>query len=199
MFTGKKWTKIFFSILIASFVIGGCSLFSKPVEEENPSQAGEVVSDTETPQPAAMATNNSSTPEAGITPEPTATPVTPIPTMEIGGYAEMVNNLRAAGAQVEAGGEINQPFLEEYNIKGQVLKVNGADIQVFELESELLRALVASQISEDGYTIAMTTIDWLDQPNFWAIGRLVVLYVGSDEAMIDLISNVMGEPITNHP
>lgn len=192
MFIDKKLVKIFIGVSVLAFVISGCGFFSRMVGQDSVPPPAEALPTTET------------APEIIITPateaviEPSATPVVALPTQEIGGYDELVNNLKAVGAQVEPAGEIVQPFLEQYNITGKVLKVNGLDVQVFEFTSELVRAVAAGQISEDGYTIATMAIDWADQPNFWAKGRLIVLYVGTDAAMIELLTSVMGEPITSH-
>jgi hypothetical protein len=37
---------------------------------------------------------------------------------------------------------------------------------------------------------------WIDRPNFWADGRLIVLYLGEDQAVFDLLSSFLGSPIT---
>jgi hypothetical protein len=33
-------------------------------------------------------------------------------------------------------------------------------------------------------------------PNLWAKGRLIVLFVGRDQELIELLTGVLGEPIT---
>ena len=38
-------------------------------------------------------------------------------------------------------------------------------------------------------------ITWVDQPNFWAEGRVIVLYVGQDANIINLLTSVLGDPI----
>jgi hypothetical protein len=53
-------------------------------------------------------------------------------------------------------------------------------------------------VSPDGSSIGTSMVTWVDQPNFWARDRLIVLYVGKDAGTIDLLSEVLGEPITSH-
>ena len=107
------------------------------------------------------------------------------------GQADLVEKLKAEGAEVETGDPVEQPF---FSVKAQVLKVNGMDVQVFEYESEDLRAGESGAISPDG-SVGTTMISWIDQPHFWASGKLIVLYVGSDPVTIDLLSGVLGEKV----
>jgi hypothetical protein len=112
---------------------------------------------------------------------------------EIGGYIEFVDALRAAGATVEPGATVEQPFFE---VSGQVIKVDGVDVQVFEFQNEDTRESVSSLITPEGQPNPTSIIDWVDQPNFWAKGRVIVLYVGKDQMVIDRLSQVLGDPIT---
>lgn len=124
-------------------------------------------------------------------PQPTQTP--PISHgNEIGGYVELVDTLRAQSARVEYSNEID-PTL--FDVPGQVIKVNGIEVQVFEFTDESVREASAEQISADGSSIGATMINWVDQPNFWGKGRVVVLYVGQDTATIRLLTSVLGEPV----
>jgi hypothetical protein len=135
-------------------------------------------------------------------PEPTATVDSPTPPAvvshgnEIGGYVDFVDALRAAGATVEPIEEVEQAF---FSVKGQKISVNGAEIQVFEYENEAARESDSDLISTDGTNVGTSMITWVDQPNFWGKGRIIALYVGKDQALIDLLNGVLGEPITKHP
>jgi hypothetical protein len=107
----------------------------------------------------------------------------------IGGHVEFVDTLRAAGANVEPTGPVTQPF---FTPEGHILKVNGADVQVFEYENEEAMESEASQIAPDGGSTSTTMITWMDAPHFYKLGRIIVLYVGSDTAMLDLLEQVLG-------
>jgi hypothetical protein len=114
---------------------------------------------------------------------------------EIIGYASLVDALRAAGATVEPGESVEQPFFEP---TGQVINVNGESVQVFEFESVEAREEASATISPDGSSVGTSMVSWIDQPNFWAMGQIVVLYVSSGQSTIDLLTSVLGEPLTEH-
>lgn len=115
--------------------------------------------------------------------------------IEIGGYEDLVDALKGAGAEVELVEEIEQPF---FDVSGQMIKVNGAEVQVFEFADEAARKAASDKISPDGSSTGTAMITWIDQPNFWAKGRVIVLYVGKDEATIETLSDVLGAPLTTH-
>jgi hypothetical protein len=119
---------------------------------------------------------------------------TAVPGGDISGYSDLVDALAAEGATVDPAGEVEQPF---FSVKGQAIKVNGADVQVFEYDDVAAREAESSQISADGSSIGTSMVSWIDQPNFWAQGRLIVLYVGTDEGMLDLLTSVLGQPLTS--
>jgi hypothetical protein len=109
------------------------------------------------------------------------------------GYNDLVNALRAAGAEVSAAGRIEQPF---FPVVGQVIDIDGTSVQVFEFEDQSTRQQVSDTISASGDEIGRFMPGWIDQPNFWASGRLIVLYLGEDQTLIELLSSVLGNPIT---
>jgi hypothetical protein len=192
MHAKKRQFKELIALTITAFAMLACNLGVRGQNEVAPPQQGEGLPGT------------GATPEMNFTQEPpateetAATPEAAVPTKEIGGLAELVDNLRIAGTQVELGGKIEQPMLEKYDVDGQLIKVNGIDVQVFEFGNDFTRSLVSGRISEDGSSIAGQEIPWEDQPNFWGEGRIIVLYAGTDAAMINLLSSVLGEPITTH-
>jgi hypothetical protein len=188
MTRNARLSKVALSIAMLVLASLACNLGRGPIRQEQRS----------TPQPGEALPPTGATQDVQTTPELAAPQATAIPTQEIGGTAELIDNLRLAGAQVELGGKIDQPMLKKYGVEGQIVQVNGVDVQVFEFGNEFTRSILSGQISEDGSTIAGQDIPWEGQPNFWAEGRIVVLYVGTDAAMIDLLSSVMGEPITTH-
>jgi hypothetical protein len=139
--------------------------------------------------------NTGATQQAGV-PVTGTTPQAGLPsTGDVDGVDSLVSALTSAGATVEAAGEVQQDF---FDVKGQLLKVNGMEVQAFEFADEATRQAISDQISPDGSAIATSMVEWIDQPNFWAKGRLIVLYLGTDAATIDLITSVMGAPVTVH-
>lgn len=104
-------------------------------------------------------------------------------------YVSLVDNLRATGAEVEPAGEIEQPF---FPVQGQVINVNGEDVQVFEFPDADSAEEVASSVSPDGSAIGTTMVSWVAPPHFYRAGRVIVIYVGSNQEAISVLENVLG-------
>jgi hypothetical protein len=129
------------------------------------------------------------------TPVPPPAPAATIPISrgdESVGYVELVDALGKEGVEAEPAGEVEQPF---FGVAGQVIEIDGGSVQVFEYEDEAAREVESARISPDGSSVGGTSISWVDRPTFWAEGRLIVLYVGADEAIVDLLTRVLGAPI----
>lgn len=127
---------------------------------------------------SACGSNATSTPPAAST-EPLA----------VEEQASLVAALEAAGAAVEPGETVMQAF---FSPEGTIFKVNGADVQVFEYESAEAMENEASQVAPDGGSIGTTMVTWVDIPHFYKAGRIIVLYVGSDETVLGLLEQVLG-------
>ena len=145
-----------------------------PARAEGPETATAVPSAT--PQPPAA--------------EPTGTEP---PLVSHGGpvvdYVSLLDTLRAAGAAVEPNGEITQEF---FSPTGWAIKVNAADVQVFEYPDEAAAEAEAAQVAPDGGSIGTTMVMWVEAPHFYKTGKLIVLYVGSDAAVTALLESVLG-------
>ena len=127
--------------------------------------------------------------------EPTAEPgQTPIVSHggEVRDYVSLVDALRAAGATVEPGDSLSQPF---FTVEGQIISVNGADVQVFEPAA----AAAAETVSETGDSIGTSMVSWIDTPHIYHKGELIVIYVGSDQTMLNLLQSVLSEQIAGGP
>jgi hypothetical protein len=144
---------------------------------------------------AACAAQPTAMPEADMpaTESPQSTESSPSPSIpETGGvedYDGLVNALEAAGATVEPGDEIEQAF---FTVMGRIIKVNEADVQIFEYESAEAMEADAAQVSEDGGSIGTTMAMWVEAPHFFKSERILVLYVGEDQAIIDLLESALG-------
>ena len=139
--------------------------------------------------PLVVATSGTGLPE-------TATAVVAGPqTAGIGDCEELMAALHGAGGMVRPAGEFSQPF---FRTGGRVVEVDGAEVLVFEYANERDREAESELISADGTSVGSTHITWTDQPNFWASGRVIVEYLGSDQTMLSLLCNALGTPITMH-
>jgi len=157
-------------------------------------------SPAQTAAPTAAATTQAPTrtPAAATTTAPTSTPQ-PTSTVEVprlgadDGTPELVDALEAAGATVSREGQISQPF---FPVDGRLLRVNGAEVQVFQFENDTARKAVSDTISQSGEIAGTDLSAILGQTNFWAVGRIIVLYVGENQSTTNLITQVAGKPIT---
>ena len=100
--------------------------------------------------------------------------------------------------KVEVLGEAQAPFA---SIIGTELKVNGGVITVYEYASEASAVSDAVTVSPDGYKIekeldggkrSVRLVEWIATPHFHRLGKLLVLYVGDDRAVIDALQAALG-------
>jgi hypothetical protein len=101
----------------------------------------------------------------------------------------LMEALRTAGAAVELGDEVEQAF---FTVPGQIIKVNGADVQVFVYDTSEAMEAEASQVAEDGGSIGTNMVMWVEAPHFYKLGQILALYVGEDQAVNDLLEGVFG-------
>lgn len=103
--------------------------------------------------------------------------------------AGLIEALRAAGAQVEPNEPVSQVFLAA---EGQIIKVNDADVQVFEYDSPGAMEADAAQVAPDGGSVGTTMITWIATPHFFKSGRILVLYIGEDVEILNLLEGALG-------
>ena len=104
-------------------------------------------------------------------------------------YDEFVAAVRLAGATAEPAGTVSQVFFEP---EGKVVSVDGQDVQTFEFPGEEEVNAAIQSISQDGSSIGTTMVTWVAAPHFYAAGRLIVLYVGEDGGVIEVLDQVLG-------
>jgi hypothetical protein len=107
-------------------------------------------------------------------------------------YAALVAALRTNGATVETLSPISQPFFEP---EGQVIKIDGQEVQVFEFAEGNAASLAATTISSNGDSIGTTTLSWLATPHFFKSGNIIVLYVGDVNTVVMSLEAVLGSQI----
>ena len=104
--------------------------------------------------------------------------------------ASLIAALEASGATAETGESIVQEF---FSPEGSIIKVNGADVQVFEYESAEAMENEASQVASDGGSVGTSMMMWMDTPHFYKAGRIIVLYIGSDGTVLSLLEQALGQ------
>jgi hypothetical protein len=117
---------------------------------------------------------------------PSTLPAKP-PTVE--DQASFLAALQASNAKVETGDSVTQVF---FSPEGRIVTVNGQDIQVFEYEGAEAMESEASQVAPDGGSIGTSMMMWMDVPHFYKVGRIIILYIGSDDQTLTLLQSIMG-------
>ena len=104
-------------------------------------------------------------------------------------YDGLLAALRGTGSKVDSVGPISQPFFVP---EGQVISVDGSEVQVFEFAIEQDAQSAADTISADGSSIGTSMISWVEAPHFYKSGKIIVLYVGEEDAVVDALEVVLG-------
>ncbi len=110
------------------------------------------------------------------------------PEQIVSDYDSFLANLKSTGISVETGERVSQPF---FTPLGQVIKLNGEDVQVFEYVSKEEAFQEVMQVSADGSSVGTTMITWIDSHHFYQSGKIIVLYVGNTPEVIEFLTEVL--------
>ena len=134
-------------------------------------------------------------------PTPTdSVPTTPVVSHggPVSDYVSLVDNLRAAGATVDPAGTMSAGYFAP---QGQLFTVNGERVETFEFASAEEADAAAGGVSATGTSIVTTMadrtqmasiVDWFAPVHFYKAGKLIVIYVGSDNDVINALQEAMG-------
>ncbi len=50
----------------------------------------------------------------------------------------------------------------------------------------------AATILMEGWSVNHTPVEWIGSPHYWIRGRVIIMYLGDDEAAIDLLTGALG-------
>ena len=101
----------------------------------------------------------------------------------------LLDALRKAGANVQVGDAVEQPFL---SVSGTQVTVNGTDVQVFEYADEAAAQADVATLADTIAGRGTTMITWVASPHAYHAGRVIVLYVGDDAATLKLLEDALG-------
>ncbi|HSA98369.1 MAG TPA: hypothetical protein VLF17_04750 [Candidatus Nitrosotenuis sp.] len=79
-----------------------------------------------------------------------------------------------------------------FSVPIRVISVGGADVQVFEFKDEAKAEASSLTVSEDGTEIGTSIIRWMDTPHFYTKGKIIVLYVGQNPEITNLLESLLG-------
>lgn len=97
--------------------------------------------------------------------------------------------LVSAGAEVQDDSKIEQPF---FSTPGEVILIDGEAFQVFEYPDSDQAAAEAAQVSPDGSSIGTNMVGWIGPPHFFQAGKLIVIYVGENQLLIEQLESILG-------
>lgn len=102
----------------------------------------------------------------------------------------LTEKLRAQGGRVALTRErVSQPF---FSVAGRIININGEALQVFEYVTPFAAEADASRVSADGTTIGTSKPTWMATPHFFKSGKLIVLYTGGNQTIVDLLRTTLG-------
>jgi len=84
-----------------------------------------------------------------------------------------------------------------FSVPSKGIKLNGGSVIVYEFSDNDIALFQSKTISNDGSQIGYAQIEWIDQPHFYVQGKIIVGCIGSSQTLLNDLSKIIGEPITN--
>lgn len=109
---------------------------------------------------------------------------------ELESVQDLATYLESEGHTVTGGGAFAQSYFP--GATAAELIIDGSTVRVFAFNDEEQAEDAAESISDTGTAIGTTQIDWISVPHFYQQDRLIALYVGTDEDMLDTMEDAMG-------
>lgn len=109
-------------------------------------------------------------------------------------HVGLVDNLRRRGVTVEVSGAAQQPFLATGGTRLRLSDgglASPAMIESYEYDKAATAVDDAGKIDSDGNP-KMYRITWTGPPHFYRSEQLLVLYVGADATVTNLLASLLG-------
>ena len=110
--------------------------------------------------------------------------------------SSFIDSMQLNGAAISKVGPLN---ISLFSVPGTVYTLEGEQIILFQYDSLSNAARDAALISGNGSIINGKEYAWQATPHFYLSGQLMVLYLGSTERSLALLSYVVGQPFTGAP
>ena len=130
--------------------------------------------------------------------DPNAPTPTPAPFPPSGGGSIIADSqalefsLEAQGAAVEYGGQSD--VSKQFGLLPTELKVNDQQVLVYEFGPGSAALEASKTVSSDGSSFEsdgmVMTVHWIANPHFYLYGNAIILYVGNDEGIGELLDSV---------
>ncbi len=108
-------------------------------------------------------------------------------------YESLSAALEAAGMNVGDPVENKFLFSNLFSVPGVIMTASGQELLAFEFGTPEEATEQADLVSEDGYGIGAKYINWIEDPQFFLNGRMIVVYDGAQSLVIETLVAAMGE------
>ena len=103
--------------------------------------------------------------------------------------ASLVDALNANGASVHLMDPLVGTALGD---KEYGLTVSGENLQVYDYIDASAAGAAAATVSKDGTQVGGAAMGWGGDPHLYLAGHIIVVYIGSDQSVMDTLSAVIG-------
>lgn len=79
------------------------------------------------------------------------------------------------------------------------LDLPNTTLAVLEYSSEAEAQAVMATISPEGFGVGNYMVDWVSEPHFYHVNRLIVLYVGRDQSVVNQLQQLLGPQFAGAP
>lgn len=101
----------------------------------------------------------------------------------------LISALRTSGLEPRQVDRITQAF---FTVPATVYQLRDDELQVYEFPNEERAAREAEKVSADGSSVGTSKVLWIAPPHFFRAGALLVLYLGNDEQVLDVLHARIG-------
>ena len=108
-------------------------------------------------------------------------------------YETLSAALESAGMSVGDQKENKFLFSNVFSVPGVEIIASEQELLAFEFATLEEAESPAALMSDDGFGIGLKYINWIDSPQFFKNGRMIVIYDGSQSLVTDTLITAMGE------
>ena len=109
----------------------------------------------------------------------------------------LIEALQQQGATVVAGEVLPRESNPFFSTNARVVLVNGGHINVFEYATTAASERDAAKVSPDGSFVGSAVITWIGPPHFYRRDRLIVIYAGRADDVLQPLEAVLGTPFAH--
>lgn len=108
----------------------------------------------------------------------------------VGPTVDVAAQLGAGGFQVEEGETLSD---SPFDASGRVIRVNGADVQIYKFDTPEDAAVAVQTVSPDGSSIGTSMVSWIATPHLYYSGDTIATYAGDDPEIIGALEGLFGQ------